>query len=109
VHGRNRQSTLATWGLAVVLPILAGAAAWLVAAATVSSEACSTGSGGSVTELMGLAGLVLTAPAAIIWHARRARPLLPRIVAPVLISILLALPLVFLGAQVWWSGHNCYT
>src|SRR5947209_8407390 len=99
---RKQPSTRATWGLVVVVPILAGGAAWLVADLTVSTEACSTGSGGHYgggVEFAALVMLLLAAPVAIVWHARRARPFLPRIVVPVVISILLAVVLIFVGAR----------
>jgi hypothetical protein len=110
VNVRSEPSARVTWGLALLVPILAGGAAWLVADATVSAQACSTGTNSAdAAALAGLVVLVLAGPITIAWHARGARPRFERILAPAVISVLLAVPVVYLGFQVWWSGHNCYT
>jgi hypothetical protein len=95
--------------LAVLLPILAGAVTWLVADATVSTQACSTGAGGGLPEAAAFAALVLAAPTAVVWHARHARPFLAEVAVPVVVCVLLAVPLLYFGAQIWWVGHNCVT
>ena len=106
---RKQPSTRAIWALAVVVPVLLGGGAWLLADVSVPTAACATGGGTSTGTDLALVALVLVAPIAIAWRARGARPLFERIVAPTGISVLLAVPLVWLGFQVWWSGHNCYT
>jgi len=105
----KQPSMRVTWALAAGIPVLAGVAAWLLSDLTVSREACLTGGNGSSSEIAELAVLVLAAPLAIVWYARRARPFLAWIAVPVVASVLLALPTVFMGVQLWWSGHGCYT
>lgn len=105
---RERPSSLITWALAVVVPILAGAAAWLLSDATVSASACAgRGGGAGGAELAELVLLVLAGPGATAWRARRA--ITGRSMFPVVLSLFLSLITVYMGLQLWWIGHNCMT
>jgi hypothetical protein len=97
------------WIRAFALPLLAGVAGWLSSAATISVDSCRTGEkSGSVIALVLLAAMVF-APAVIVgWHARHARPVLIRVLPPIL-SVCLSIVLVLVGTHVWWYGHDCYT
>ena len=109
---RKHPTMRATWGLALVIPVLAGGGAWLVSEATVSTDACRTGSSGhfgGASEVVLLALLLLAAPTTIVWHARGAGRFRGHVVGPAVISTLLAVLFVFLGVQLWWYGHSCYS
>jgi len=82
--------------------------AWLWEAVTVAARACSTGTGGGTLGAIGFLVLLLAVPVTIGRYGRRARPLL-RILIPVIVSVLLAVPAILVGAQVWWYDHDCYT
>lgn len=109
LNGEKRPSSLVTWGLAVLVPILAAAAAWLLADATISRYACLSGAGGeSDVAAQAASGLlVFVAPATIAWRLRRATRGTDFL--PVASSLLLSLILVYTVTGVWWSDHNCYT
>ena len=96
------------WRLATTLPYLAGAASWLLAGAIISSHECETGgSGGGVLELIVFCGLVGACPTAVAWFGRRTRPL-RSLVPAIVLSLVLAAPLVLIGHLAWWFGHGCY-
>lgn len=100
-----------TWMLVVVLPIVVGALAYPWAAVTTSARDCATGAsgGGRAATVIGYGVLWLVAPVVVALRARRAGTSLAHAAAPVIVSALLAVPLIFLGAQVWWGANNCYT
>ncbi len=100
---------MVSWILAVLLPILAAAAAWPWMGITTSARNCATGGGGNYLGVAGLAILRLAAPIIIGWRSRRATGSVAQAVSPIVVSILLGLPLIFLAAQAWWSSNNCYT
>jgi hypothetical protein len=106
---REDQSRWVTWALALVVPLLAGGAGWLLEAATTSPQECSTGGNGSAVGSLAFLALVLAGPAAVVCRTRHVRPFLPAAVAPAMISFALALPLVFIGGSIWWSAHDCMT
>ena len=108
---QRQRSELGTWLLAIVLPAIAGVAGWFWSAATVSARSCMTGEGG---EGVGHAGvllfvLVLASPVAIATRERHGRPAIRRLALPLLVSFALSVVLVFMGLQLWWYLHNCYT
>ena len=72
---------------------------------------CATGSGSGSTlaSLAVLAALVLAAPVAIAGYARSTDSYSPRVALAIVTSILFALPLILMTAQVWWYVHDCMT
>lgn len=97
-----------TWLLAVVLTVLAGGLAYLWGDPTVSARACA----GGARDTLGAAGLAviwLAVPIGVVWQARRAGASAAQAAIPAILGALLALVSVWLGAQVWWAGHNCMT
>ncbi len=111
VSKRRPPSELGTWLLVIVLPVVAGVAGWFWSGATVSVRSCLTGEGGEGVAHAGLLlfVLVLAGPIAVAWRERHARPAARRLAAPILACFLLSVFLVFIGLQLWWYHHNCYT
>ena len=99
------------WAIALVGPALAAVAAWFLTSMSTSSRACSTGDGrgSTVGTLAVTTALVLITPIAIGCYGWRKDPYSPSVASAIVTSILLALPLIFLGSQIWWSAHNCMT
>jgi hypothetical protein len=107
---RQRNDPLA-WLLVFVLSILAGVGAYFLEAATTTAHECVTGSGGGGDGYdIGLGILWLAVPALVGVRAlRAARTTRWDAALPVVVSLFVAALLIFLGASVWWSDHNCMT
>jgi hypothetical protein len=112
IHNKwTHRSSVTTWVLAVLIPLVSAVAGWFWSDATVSARNCQTGASGEGVANAGifLLVLVLAGPIAVCWHATRTRQSLPRILAPTFTSLLLSVVLVFMALQLWWYQHNCYT
>jgi uncharacterized membrane protein YfbV (UPF0208 family) len=62
-----------------------------------------------VAKTIGLVVLWLVSPVVVALRGRRAGSSLARAAGPVIVTALVAVPLIFLGIRFWWSGHNCMT
>ena len=104
-------SELGAWLRVLVFPVVAGVGGWFSAEITVSAHSCLTGEGGegvAHADFLVL-GLILAGPIAIAWRERHSRPVARRVAAPAVACLFLSVVLVFMGAQLWWYHHNCYT
>jgi hypothetical protein len=99
------------WAAAVVGPLLAAVVTWVLMPVGVSARECANGGGYLSTPAALLVGaaLVFATPLAIAGYGWRRDPYSPRVALAAVTSIVLALPLIFLATQVWWSAHNCMT
>jgi small neutral amino acid transporter SnatA (MarC family) len=92
-----------------VLSAIAGAGAYFLEAATTTAHECITGSGGSDAYEIELVILGLAVPVLVGVRALRTAPTRAHAAAPVVVSLFVAALLIFLGASIWWSNHNCMT
>lgn len=95
------------WSAALIIPVLAGAAAWIWADASTAVQACATGAPIGI----GLGGLLLVIlpPAVTAWLGWRRGLSWTRIIPAMLASLALAVFLVWVALELWWVGHGCYT
>jgi hypothetical protein len=108
-QSHRQPSPRITWGLCLSIPLMAAVVTWLLMEATRSADGCGGGAPPPTTALdVAIGILVLTGPIAAGWYARHGRPLIRRIIAPVLLSLASAVVLIFVAGQVWWIGHGCY-
>jgi hypothetical protein len=112
IHTKWRPSPGATtWLLTLLIPLISAVAGWFWSDLTVSARNCQTGAAGEGVANAGLflLVLVLAGPIAVAWQARRSRPIVSRLVAPLFASFFLSVLVVFMALQFWWLQHNCYT
>lgn len=112
IHNERKQRRGATtWLLALIIPLASAVASWFWSDATVSARNCQTGaaSEGVANAGLFLLVLVLAGPVAVGWQARRSRPILSPLIAPMFASFFLSVLVVFMARQFWWYQHNCYT
>ena len=95
--------------LALVLPAASGALSLLWTAQTTTLSQCASGSGGSNTGLLVYLGLVVLSPVGISIQAWRWKTPSQIVIPLAFVAMVLGLTAVFLGAQIWWSAHNCMT
>jgi glucan phosphoethanolaminetransferase (alkaline phosphatase superfamily) len=100
-----------TWLLALLIPAAAAVAVWFWSDLTISARSCQTGTAGEGVASAGLflLVLVLAGPIAVAWQARRSRPIVSRLVAPLFVSFVVSIVVVLIALQLWWYQHNCYT
>jgi hypothetical protein len=98
-----------TWLWAVVVPLLAAIGSWFWAGATISTQVCASGSSAGAKYLIGLMVLAALGPAVTGWRGWRARLPLARVTLPAVVSLMLAVPLIFVVVSWWFSSHHCMT
>jgi hypothetical protein len=98
-----------TWLLVVLLSIVAGGSAYLWAGATTSVQQCMINGSGGDASTIGLGILWLAVPVLVAVRALRTAPTRAHAAIPIVVSLLIAPVCIFVGASLWWSGHNCMT
>lgn len=102
-------SRLTVWRIAILIPFVVGALAWLWTDVTLSTAACARDDRGGTIVIAGLIVLIVVAPMLTAWSAWRSRHLAARAAAAIVASAALAAILVWVAYLVWWFGHDCYS
>jgi hypothetical protein len=97
------------WILTIVVPVCAAVLTWPWMGVSTTAQVCVTGSGGGVVSTVGFIVIALVPSVVIGWWARRTQTRFSDAVSAMVLSVLLALPLMFFSASWWWSNHHCYT
>ncbi|MDQ6804976.1 MAG: hypothetical protein M3065_08390 [Actinomycetota bacterium] len=104
LNGADHEPAGTVWFLSGLLPLLAGAAVWVLLNLSQRSSSCTTTAVGAV----GSVALLILPSFALMWRHRRStgsiKHYLPQILTCAAISILC----VALAAWLWTGDHNCY-